>query len=232
MLTFQPRGDWNSLLWKARRPVPCRALMYPDYIPVFHWVWCVNVCVCVSLLYPCIVLLRRREMIYRPPLNSDWSFALKQGNKEIKGWQNCFLNFLTLSVFLSCLLVSVSVSLAVRLPRLQLVIHFSSATRSVPCVLIRANSLVGLTQVSLKHWSDLLPGCTLTSVCSGNYYCSPHFMHKHSTPYLSLTPMHVGLHTLTRTYCLQNVNTYSFVSENFLNTSQFTRVESVKYKNT
>lgn len=96
-----------------------------------------------------------------------------KGNKKT----HLFLNFLT-QISLSRL--SVSMSVPVRLPRWQLVIHFSSATRSVPCVLIRANSLVGLTQVSLKHWSDLLPGCTLTSACSGNYYCSPHFMRKHT----------------------------------------------------
>lgn len=58
-----------------------------------------------------------------------------------------FLNFLTLSVCLDCLFVSV----AVQLSQWQLVIHFSSATRRVLCVLIRANSLVGLTHVSLKH---------------------------------------------------------------------------------
>lgn len=93
------------------------------------------------------------------------------------GVMHIFLNFLTLSVILCCLFVSVSMSEAVRLSQWQLVIHFSS---SVPCILIRANSLVSLTQVSLRHWSDPLPGCTLTSACPGNYYYSPHFMHKHT----------------------------------------------------
>lgn len=95
-------------------------------------------------------------------------------------------------------------SVLVQLPQWQLVIHFSSAARSVPCVLIRANSLVGLTQVSLKHWSDLLPGCTLTSARSGNYYCSSHFRHKHTVP-PTLTHTHACGPTCARTHFLQKV---------------------------
>lgn len=57
------------------------------------------------------------------------------------GVMHIFLNFLTLSVILCCLFVSVSMSEAVQLSQWQLVIHFSSTIRSVPCILIRANSL-------------------------------------------------------------------------------------------
>lgn len=85
-------------------------------------------------------------MIYRLPPDSDWSFAPKQGNKEA----HLFLNFLNLSVFLD-LFICVCLNVCTSPAQWQLVIHFSSATRSVPCVLIRENSLVGLTQVSLKH---------------------------------------------------------------------------------
>ena len=79
-----------------------------------------------------------------------------------------FLNILIFSLYVDCLFVSV----VARLSQLQLVIHISSATKRVPCVLIRANSLVSFTQVGLKYWSDLLPGCTLTPASSGNYYYS------------------------------------------------------------
>lgn len=112
-----------------------------------------------------------------------------------------FLNFLILSLSLDCLFASV----AARLSQLQLVIHVSSATRRVPCVLIRANSLVSFTQVGLKHWSDLLPGCTLTPASSGNYYYS--FTSCKNTQYPPASNSFQCTCTLTHTLLAEGIHT-------------------------
>lgn len=113
-------AQWNSTLnlvcffvdFSAQRwlklplviPIPCWALMCPNYIPIFVWVWC------VGLRCACIVLLRWWEMIYRLSPAPDWSFAPKQGNKEIPGWYKYFLTFSPFQSFSICLFVPVSTS--------------------------------------------------------------------------------------------------------------------------
>lgn len=86
-----------------------------------------GLCVCVLCFFS------PWEMIYSHSADSNWSFDFK----EMQHWDwEVFVIFLTLSVCPDFLFVSV----AARFLQWKLLIHFSSAVRSVPCLLIRANT--------------------------------------------------------------------------------------------
>lgn len=64
LLIFQPGGATETP--SSKKPgvlMPCRALMYTDYISIIQWVWCV----CTrrpTAVYCTVVFLRSQEMIY------------------------------------------------------------------------------------------------------------------------------------------------------------------------
>lgn len=124
--------------------MPCRAVVYPDYISFFQLVWCVrwsNECI---HCFP---------QVLRNYLKAPTGFILLL----------FFFYFLNLSVqcLSQCLYYSATVAAG---NPLQL--HWKECPMcpykgKLTCVL------------DTSEFKALIRCCTLTSACSGNYYCSP-----------------------------------------------------------
>lgn len=145
------------------------------------------------------------------------------------GVMHIFLNFLTLSVILCCLFVSVSMSEAVQLSQWQLVIHFSSTIRSVPCILIRANSLDTSEFKALIRsaaWLHSNLSLLWKLLLQSSFHAQTHSIPPPSSFYLSLMWTHMCTHISCRKYTY-----YSFVPREFARHVIVHEVESVKYKN-